>query len=101
MNFENEIPEEEEGTEAYIPFETVPGAPSWRSDQDIRRDIETSLFYDRAIRSYQVKVDVQGGLVTLSGTVDSDAEKLKAEEDTRVIPGVTAVCNNLAVHPAT
>lgn len=64
-------------------------------------DIESALFYDEAVRSYRVKIDVAEGLVTLSGQVDSDAEKRKAEEDAHVIPGVKTVCNNLTVQPAT
>ena len=91
---------EEETTEFYMPFEKVPGAPPRRSDQDIRRDIESALFYDEIVRSYRVKIDVQDGLVTLSGQVDGEAEKLKAEEDARVIPGVREVRNNLVVQPA-
>jgi len=92
---------EEETTEFYMPYEKIPGAPPRRSDQDIKRDIETALFYDEAVRSYRVKIDVADGLVTLSGQVDSDAEKRKAEEDAHVIPGVKTVRNNLTVQSAT
>ena len=92
---------EEEKTEFYMPYEKVPGEPRPRSDQDITRDIASALFYDEAVRSYRVRIDVANGLVTLSGSVDSDAEKRKAEEDATVVPGVRGVSNNLTVQPAT
>lgn len=75
----------------------LPGKVAKREDQTIRRDIESALFYDNMVNSYQVTVDVVDGVVTLSGAVDSEDERRMAEEDARVIPGVRQIVNNLTV----
>jgi hypothetical protein len=68
-----------------------------RPDDDIRSDVETALFYDEAVSSLGVQVTVQGGMVTLEGTVSSDLAKRLAEEDTWRVSGVRRVTNNLKV----
>ncbi|MBI2952690.1 MAG: BON domain-containing protein [Chloroflexi bacterium] len=66
-----------------------------RDDSTIKSDIESALFYDNMVNSYQVKVDVKDGVVTLAGTVDSEEEKRLAEEDVKAVPGVLQVTNQL------
>src|SRR5258708_26066967 len=46
-----------------------------RSDDDIRSDVESALFYDEAVSSLTVRIDVQNGNVTLQGTVSSELAK--------------------------
>jgi hyperosmotically inducible protein len=46
-----------------------------------------------------VKVDVKGGVVTLHGKVETEAEKARAEEVVRKIDGVREVKNMLQVVP--
>ncbi|TAK34090.1 MAG: BON domain-containing protein [Chloroflexota bacterium] len=84
-------------SEYYIPHEEFSGTPPRRSDQDIRRDIETALFYDDLVRSYEVQVAVQDGIVTLAGTVDSDTALTRALRDAKTVPGVRDIQNNLQV----
>ncbi len=79
------------GNEADLPGEIK------RDDTAIKRDVESSLFYDTVVSSYDVKVNVQDEVVTLDGTVDSDAAKMAAEEDAKAVPGVRQVQNNLTV----
>jgi len=68
-----------------------------RPDEDIKRDVETALFYDTWVNSYQVHVDVKDGVVTLTGTVDSSFEKRAAGDDAWEVPGVRDVRNNLQI----
>lgn len=75
----------------------LPGHAAKRDDAAIKHDVESALFYDNLVNSYQVTVDVKDGVVTLSGTVDSDEEKRAAEEDAQAVPGVSQVINNLVV----
>ncbi len=75
----------------------LPGEVRRKDATAIRRDVESALFYDNLVSSYQVKVDVVDGVVTLSGTVDSEEEKRATEEDAKAVPGVTQVVNNLLV----
>ncbi len=79
----------------YGPF---PGQAPSRSDEDIRRDVQTALFYDEAVSSIGINVEVQNGNVTLSGTVQSDLAKRAAGDDAWRVAGVRNVANNLVVH---
>ncbi|MBI2940900.1 MAG: BON domain-containing protein [Chloroflexi bacterium] len=73
----------------------LPGQAPTRSDVDICRDIESALFYDGAVKSVDIKVECQQGIVTLRGSVETEHEKRLAEEDARNIPGVEEVRNEL------
>lgn len=74
-----------------------PGQAPTRSDEDIKRDIETALFYDTAVSSLGVEVQVDRGSVTMSGCVHSDLAKRMADEDAWKVAGVREVHNNLKV----
>jgi len=76
------------------------GAVTARSGEDIRRDVETALFYDGVVSSLGIQVEVRDGVVTLRGTVDSEHAREHAEEDARAVPGVRQVINLLTVRPA-
>ncbi len=75
-----------------------PGQVTPRSDQDIKRDVETALFYDDAVSSIGIQVSVQDGMVTLDGTVSSTLAKDLAAQDAWTVSGVRGVQNNLVVH---
>ncbi len=66
-----------------------------RSDEDIRSDVVTALFYDEAVSSIEVNVAVQDGTVELTGKVDSELAKRRAFDDAWRVSGVRAVKNNL------
>ncbi|MCL5957962.1 MAG: BON domain-containing protein [Chloroflexi bacterium] len=72
-----------------------------RGDTEIRRDVESALFYDSWVDSKDVNVDVDDGVVTLSGTVHSRFEKRSAGDDAWDVPGVKDVCNSLQVQEET
>jgi len=75
-----------------------PGKAPTRSDEDIKRDVDTALFYDEAVSSLGIDVDVKGGEVTLNGTVNSELAKDLAGEDAWKVGGVRGVQNDLKVH---
>lgn len=66
--------------------------------------IEKRLHEDPALKKYDIKVSVEGGVATLSGTVATEAERTKAGELAH-ISGVTRVDNKIvadldaATHP--
>jgi hypothetical protein len=68
-----------------------------RSDEQIKSDVETALFYDSAVSSLGIQVQVAQGVVTLSGTVDSEQAKQVADSDTWKVAGVKGVKNELQV----
>lgn len=64
-------------------------------DREIRNRVEHALFQDPATEAYQVQVSVDDGRVTLSGEVDSWAEKRLAETVASNVIGVTGVENKV------
>ena len=64
--------------------------PAQRSDSQILADIEQGLLWDALVDHQMVKVMVNNGTVTLTGTIGSAAEKTRAISDSWV-SGVTAV----------
>ena len=66
-----------------------------RSDESIRDEIRTSLSQRPGLDASEVEVEVEGGEVTLTGSVgDRDARWL-AEDLVESVPGVSLVHNRL------
>lgn len=68
-----------------------------RSDERIREDVSDHLTEDAWLDASDIEVSVQGGEVTLSGTVRQRSDKRRAEDAADRISGVTHVQNNLRV----
>jgi osmotically-inducible protein OsmY len=68
----------------------------FKSDGDIKEDVEGQLFWSPRVDETQVAVRVDDGNVTLTGTVDSQAERRKAEENA-IEGGAVSVNNDLQV----
>jgi hyperosmotically inducible periplasmic protein len=54
-------------------------------------------FLDREVKAMKVGVSTSGGIVTLSGTVPSEAIRRKAIADARSVDGVKQVLDKLSV----
>ncbi|HJT82473.1 MAG TPA: BON domain-containing protein, partial [Chthoniobacterales bacterium] len=68
-----------------------------RSDAEIRADVENALILDAAADGYEIKPSVQGGVVTLNGTVQSFQEQSLAEHLAKGVRGVKDVKNDITV----
>ena len=68
-----------------------------RSDEEIRKDVESALLMDPAADSYEVKTAVSGGVVTLSGVVQSFQEQSLAMQLARQVRGVKDVKSDITV----
>lgn len=66
-----------------------------RSDDRIREDVNDRLSDDPYLDASEVDVAVNGGEVTLSGTVDSRHARRRAEDIAESVSGVSHVQNNL------
>ncbi len=66
-------------------------------DQTITARVKSALFADPNVSGFQVNVDTYQGVVSLSGFVDTAAQKAKAEDVARQVSGVRQVQNNLSV----
>ena len=72
--------------------------PVSRSDEDIRKDIQTALQQDPATESYQTTVSVQGAVATLTGSVGSYAEKQLATRIAKGVKGIKEVRNDVTIN---
>lgn len=71
--------------------------PREASADQIRTSIERSLVRNAEIDANNIRVRIERGQVTLSGTVHAWAEKQEAEETAWRAPGVVSVINNIQV----
>jgi len=71
-----------------------------RDDAEIKRALEEAFLHDPRVFSFNPRVAVSNGYVTLSGTVDNLAANRAAEQDARNTAGVHGVRNQLKVRPA-
>jgi hyperosmotically inducible protein len=83
-------------------IEVLPKSPS---DDDSRRAVYRAIFEDSTLQRYAVSevpvvhIILRNGEVTLEGAVASEAEKNLASTRASGVSGVSAVKNNLSVHP--
>jgi hypothetical protein len=66
-------------------------------DTKISGEIQSKFSQDSGLGSKQLAVKAEGGVVTLSGTVDNDAQREAAGKQAASIAGVKTVINNLEV----
>jgi osmotically-inducible protein OsmY len=67
------------------------------SDAAIQEDVLTELSWDPVVDATEVGVEVDDGVVTLTGWVDTYAKKMAAEDAAQRVEGVRAVANDLSV----
>ena len=70
-------------------------------DSEVTSEVQSRLSADSGLQGKQLTVQTSGGVVTLSGTVDNDAQRAAASRYASSVPGVKQVVNNLQVEPAT
>jgi hyperosmotically inducible protein len=70
-------------------------------DATITARVKTALLNDPQVGATKIDVDTTNGIVTLSGTVKSQAEAARALELTRLAAGVKDVRSTLQVAPPT
>ena len=68
-------------------------------DPQITSAIQGKLYSDPSIQSKQISVASENGVVTLGGTVATEAERTQASATAATIPGVKTVVNNITVTP--
>jgi osmotically-inducible protein OsmY len=70
-----------------------------RTDAQIHKDVLAELHWDPRVEETEVGVEVDAGVVTLTGTVDSWAKLMAAVAAAHRVAGVQDVANNLKVKP--
>jgi hypothetical protein len=66
-------------------------------DIELASEVRNRIRADRRLQMTQVQVRASHGMVTLSGEVASDAERVAAAQDAARIPGIEALVNTLHV----
>lgn len=69
------------------------------NDPGITTAVKAKLAADDTVKAYQIDVDTSGGVVTLSGAVETDAAKQRAVQLARETDGVASVTDQLRVDP--
>jgi osmotically-inducible protein OsmY len=69
-----------------------------KTDNQVQQDVTAELKWEPAVHAARIGVEVKDGVVTLSGQVDSYAEKLHAERAAQRVSGVKALATDLKVH---
>lgn len=70
------------------------------SDPGVTTAVKSKLAADDTVKAYQIDVDTKGGVVTLSGAVETQAAKDRAIQLARETDGVSSVDDRLTVNPA-
>lgn len=68
-----------------------------KTDADLKRDVQAELAWEPAVKSTQIGVSVKDGVVTLTGHIETYAEKAAAEHALRRVGGVKAIALELDV----
>src|SRR5262245_26051214 len=68
-----------------------------KSDSQIQQEVLQELKWDTRVEETEVGVEVDQGVVTLTGTVSSYAKRLAAQEAAHRVIGVLDVANDIQV----
>lgn len=68
-----------------------------RPDDDIARDVRQALKLDSDVPDERISIQVQNGVVTLEGNVESSLQKEAAAADAKKVNGVSGVDNRINV----
>lgn len=70
---------------------------TYKSDEEIKSEVVFQLGWDTRIKQTEIGVIVNRGVVTLTGTVDSYAKKIAAQQAAHRVRGVLDVANDIEV----
>jgi osmotically-inducible protein OsmY len=76
----------------YEPYETL-----MRSDAKIKSEVMDEMWWSPFVDATELDISINGGVVTLTGKVDSWVEYNAAEKNAMEVPGVRRVVNHLRV----
>jgi len=70
---------------------------AYKTDEELQSEVRFQLGWDSRVKQTEVGVTVHKGVVTLTGAVDSYAEKLAAQAAAHRVPGAVDVVNKIEV----
>ena len=69
-----------------------------KTNELLQKQVQDAMKWEPFLKQEKIVVEVNDGVVTLSGTVDNFAKKLEAESAAKKVSGVRAVVEKLEVH---
>jgi len=79
---------------ALLALALASGCSRARNDAQIAGEVQGKIYADGNVPTKGITVASSNGIVTLSGNVSSDAERLAAASDAAQVAGVKTVVNN-------
>ncbi len=76
---------------------TAASAQSSSSDGDLQAAVANALTHDAMLKNQPVTAYTANGVVTLSGTVETEQQRQEAETVAANVPGVSGIQNNITV----
>jgi osmotically-inducible protein OsmY len=68
-----------------------------KTDTELQHDVLEQLEWEPSINASQIGVTAKNGVVTLTGSVPTYAQKKRAEHETKLVYGVSGVANDIEV----
>lgn len=69
-----------------------------KNNEELQRDVQAAIQWEPLLNAAEIGVTVKDGVVTLTGTVDSYAKKVEAENAAKNVNGVRAVAESIQVN---
>ncbi|MEO5977018.1 MAG: BON domain-containing protein [Chryseolinea sp.] len=68
-----------------------------KTNEELQNDVQAALKWQPLLHAAEIGVTAKGGIVTLSGTVDTYAKKAEAEDAAKNVVGVQAVVEKIDI----
>jgi osmotically-inducible protein OsmY len=68
-----------------------------RSNEDLQKDVQNAIKWEPLLHAAEIGVTVKDGIVNLTGTVDSYAKKIEAEDAAKKVAGVKAIVEKIEI----
>lgn len=68
-----------------------------KKNEDLQRDVQDAIKWEPLLHAAEIGVTAKDGIITLTGTVDSYAKKIEAENAAKKVVGVKAVVEKIAI----
>ena len=68
-----------------------------KTNEILQKDVQDAIKWEPLLHAAEIGVIVKDGVVTLTGTVDSYAKKIEAEQAAKMVSGVKAVVEKIEI----
>ncbi len=68
-----------------------------KNNEELQKDVQDAIEWEPLLHAAEIGVTAKNGVVTLTGTVDSYAKKLEAEDAAKSVAGVKAVVEKITI----